>query len=310
MAQQDVRLGIDVGGTKIEGVALDGQGTVLAQMRVPTRQGAQSVVDDIVLVVDALRAQLETLKKYQINTITPSLGIGIPGQVDSVTGVILDAVNLSIGRLELANEVRSRTGLSIHVENDVNAAALGAACEGNVGLSAEETVALLNLGTGLAVGVVRDGRIDHGAHGAAGEIGHIAVEPHRFACVCGQHGCLETVASGGAVERLWPHRNPAMPDLIAASERGDGRARQVLDMVIAGICDAVCIVALTVDPSRIFIGGGMAKTGEPLLRLMQAELNRRAESSPFLASLDVTQSIRLAPLGMPLGAVGAALSAS
>ena len=310
MGQQNVRLGIDVGGTKIEGVALGPRCEILAQMRISTRRGPQCVVDDIVSVAESLCDRVGALKKYQTDIMFTSLGVGIPGRVDSEAGVVLDAVNLSVECLELADEVHSRTGLPVHVENDVNVAALGAVYADNAGLPAEGTVALINLGTGVAVGVVRHGRIDHGAHGVAGEIGHIAVESHGFACVCGQRGCLETVASGGAVDRLWPHGNPAMPDLIAAAERGDDHAEQVLDMVIGGICDVIDIVALTVDPSQMFIAGGMAKTGERLLRLIRTELDHRAQSSPFLASLAISQSVRLAPSHMSIGAVGAALSMS
>lgn len=300
-------VGVDVGGTKIEAALVVGDGDVAATARVPARRGEDKVVEDVVAIVrDVAGAR---------TTDVVAVGIGIPGQVDAATGRVANVVNLDIESLELAACVGARLGVPVHVENDVNAAALGAArmladVPGEGGGTAGP-VALLNFGTGLAAGLIVDGRLHHGYSGAAGEIGHIPIDPNRFDCPCGQRGCLETVCSGASVARLWPTLDgrPAMPDLIVQAAQGEPEACRVLGMVKHAIGDAIQIVAQSVDPRMIVLGGGMARTGEPLLRIIGDELRFRESGCPFLAGLRLKERLRLAPVNAPLGALGAALAA-
>ena len=171
------------------------------------------------------------------------------------------------------------------------------------------TIAFLNFGTGLAAGIVENGVLMHGYSGAAGEIGHIPVEPHRLKCPCGQYGCLETVCSGASVGRLWPNADPPMPDLIRRAKKREAKAVDVLDMVVRAIGDTIQILAQSVDPRLIILGGGMAKTGEPLIEVITAELRRRESQCRFLETLDLPARLRLAPVGQPVGAIGAAMAA-
>lgn len=290
-------IGIDVGGTKIEGVLADGSGEVLGSCRVPARPGGEHVVEDVVHVARELSE-------------TPlPVGIGIPGQVDSDAGVVRDIVNLDIVELNLADQVGAALGAPVHVENDVNAAALGAAalCGGQA--RPGQSIVFLNFGTGLAAGVVRDGRIDHGARGALGEIGHIPVDPNQLPCPCGQRGCLETVASGGAVARLWTtDGRPPMPDLIEHAQEGQAQAAHMLGIVTHAMGDVLQIVAQAYDPARILIGGGMAKTGQPLLDVIADELRRRETTCHFLETIDIPSRLALVPPEAPVGAIGAALA--
>lgn len=295
--QTGALIGIDVGGTKIEGVLTDAAGTVLATHRVPARSGEAQVIEDIVTVARAVSDR------------PLPVGIGIPGQVDSEHGVVRDIVNLGIVSLELAREVSSAFGAPVRVENDVNAAALGAAAVLGEEAQSEGNFIFLNFGTGLAAGIVHNGVLEHGASGAIGEIGHVPVDPNQLPCACGQHGCLETVASGGAVTRLWPQADPPMPDILRRADQGDAQAVRVRDMVIHAIGDTVQIVIQAYDPAVIAIGGGMAKTGQPLMDAIAAELNRRAAASHFLQTLDMPARLRLLPADEPVGAIGAALAA-
>jgi predicted NBD/HSP70 family sugar kinase len=318
------RIGIDVGGTKIEGslIAVSPATTpsVLASTRIPARSGEANVAADILSLVTLLRAEAAShTEKYG-----PLLGVGIgtPGKVDSSRGTVENIANLNVHHLDLSREIGSAAHLPVRVENDVNAAALGAAALLGTGggaassatpTSSPDVIAFLNLGTGLAAGILRDGILDAGFSGVVGEIGHVPVEPHRLACPCGQTGCLETMASGGAVSRMWPQDDPAMPAIIAkahdvTSPEHDA-ARDVLKNVVSAIADAIDILAVTIDPRLIIVGGGMAKTGQPLLDEIAAELNHRAASSPFIASLNLPARLHLAPSDQPTGAVGAALSA-
>lgn len=292
-------IGIDVGGTKIEGVLLDENGSVLDTCRLPARAGSGHVVDLVVRVARSLS-----------DTPLP-VGVGVPGQVDSVTGIVRDIVNLDIVEMQMAQEVGRRLGARVHVENDVNAAALGAASViGGQDVDGDDTIVFVNFGTGLAAGVVRNGLLEHGASGAIGEIGHIPVDPNQFPCPCGQRGCLETVASGRAVERLWPTASPPMPDLIACADEGDPHATRVLAMVMHAIGDALQIIAQAYDPRLIALGGGMSRTGQPLLDVINRELLRRSSQCHFLDTVDIPSRLRLVPPGIPVGAIGAALIVS
>ena len=212
-----LRIGIDVGGTKIAGVLLaeaadgDARPKLLAERSIQARPGAEQLVDDVVSVVEALTKDAPAAAGIA------TIGIGTPGMVDAATGAVENIANLDIVRVELGGEVARRTGVPTRVENDVNAAALGAAAmlPPTDGAGDKDTVVFLNLGTGLAVGVIRGGELDHGYSNNVGEIGHVPVEPHRWPCACGQRGCLETAASGGAATRLWPQDDPPMPAIIA-----------------------------------------------------------------------------------------------
>lgn len=297
MTDKTNRIGIDIGGTKIEGVLVNDAGTVLSSCKAPSRPGEEQVVEDICKMVSAL------------TTDSVPVGIGIPGQVNYLTGQVNNVVNLAIKQLDLAERVSSRTKSPVHVENDVNAAALGAASIVASELSEGSTVAFVNLGTGLAAGLVVSGAIEHGASGTLGEIGHLPVDPNGFQCPCGQRGCLETVASGGAVSKLWPSQNPPMPELIDKAAHGDHLAREIRGKVVHAIADTVQITMQAYDPSLVIIGGGMARTGQPLLDAIIAELDRRAADSPFVASLDMPGRLCLAPVNQPIGAIGAALAA-
>lgn len=296
-----LRIGVDVGGTKIEAALIDQSNRVLGTARIPARHGNDAVIEDIVKVSGQVCD--DDFSKVS------AIGIGTPGQVNHVSGHVDNIVNLDVTSLDMGPLVAARTGVPTRVENDVNAAALGAAAVLGGASVLPGTVAFLNFGTGLAAGIVQDGVLLHGASGAAGEVGHIPVEPHRLKCPCGQYGCLETVCSGASVARLWPSANPAMPDLIRRAKKREAQAVDVLDMVVRAIGDTIQIVAQSVDPAVIILGGGMAKTGEPLVEVITAELRRREKTCPFLTSLDLPARLRLAPLDQPVGAIGAAVAA-
>ncbi|AHJ24683.1 Sugar kinase, ROK family [Bifidobacterium breve S27] len=159
-----VRIGIDVGGTKIAGVLLaeaadgDARPKLLAERSIPARPGAEQLVDDVVSVVGRLTKDAPAAAGIA------TIGIGTPGMVDAATGAVENIANLDIVRVELGGEVARRTGVPTRVENDVNAAALGAAAmlPPTDGAGDKGTVVFLNLGTGLAAGVIRGGELDLG----------------------------------------------------------------------------------------------------------------------------------------------------
>jgi predicted NBD/HSP70 family sugar kinase len=296
-----VRLGLDIGGTKIDAVALADDDTVLARTRVPTGFGPDEVLANARTAAERVVEAAGGVPAAGF----PTVGIGIPGIVDAQLGIVRHAVNLGLEQLALGPGLSAALDASVTVENDVNAAALGA--YHLLGLT--RSAAYLNLGTGLAAGFVLDGRLFRGARGTAGEIGHIPIDPLGEQCACGQRGCLETIASGGWVARKWGG-DAALPvlELFDRADAGDARAVALRDELIAGAAAAVRILVLTVDVEVVVIGGGISNLGARLLDRIAAALDAQAEVSEFLASLELSSRVRLVPLDQPVAAVGAALA--
>lgn len=309
----DVHIGIDIGGTKTDAVVIDDRGAMLQQLRLATGYGPDAVLQTAVDAVTRI-AELAGIRVED----AASIGIGVPGRVDSAAGRVAHAVNLGVDGLELGAELSARLGTPVRVENDVNAAALGAyhlleaegwpaGSDANWSPGHERSMAYLNLGTGLAAGIVVAGRLWRGSRGTAGEIGHIPVDPAGPLCPCGQRGCLELMASGSAIARQWPteHPQPAQ-QLFAAAEAGEPLAIEVRRKLLENIASAVRVLVLTVDVDVVVIGGGIASLGADLLDGVRAVLVHRAQESPFLASLELADRVRLMPTGFPSAAVGAA----
>jgi len=298
-----VKIGLDIGGTKTAAVLLDDSGVVTHELVLPTGYGpddvmatAQRAVDQLVSLAGITPAALE------------SIGVGIPGVVDPATGMVSHAVNLGLHGFDLGRELANRTGTRVEVENDVNAAALGAFHV--LADPAVSSMAYLNLGTGLAAGLVLDGTLWRGSRGTAGEIGHIPVDPTGPVCACGQRGCLELSASGSAVAREWPSDHPRpLEALFEAAAAGNQRAIEVQAHLVENIAAAVRVLVLTVDVDAVVIGGGMSALGDPLIAAVRGVLQEWAATSPFLDSLQLSSRVRLAPSLFPAAAVGAALVA-
>ncbi len=295
-----MRVGVDIGGTKTDAVAIDETGAILHQLRVSTGFGEASVLETTAAVVTALANEL----RVPVDAFG-SVGVGVPGAVDSASGRVSHAVNLGVNELALGTRLATLLGVPVRVENDVNAAAVGAFHL--LALPPEASMAYLNLGTGLAAGLVLDGRLWRGARGTAGEIGHIPVDPNGPLCQCGQHGCLEMIASGSAVSRQWPSEAASpVHALFDAADRGEALAVDVRQRFLASVASAVRMLVLSIDVETVVIGGGISSLGQPLLAGIRAELDGWSKASPFLASLRLSERVQLVPLGSPVSAVGAA----
>lgn len=302
-----MRLGLDIGGTKTSAVVLNDDGSLAVQRTVPSGYGST----DVLRVATSLAQTAATEAGQRLDFI----GACMPGLVDPVTGVVRHAVNLGITFLDLAGELESVFGQPVTVENDVKAAAIGAhrmvsARAGQPTLTASamtshETLAYLNLGTGLAAAIVLDGRILRGPEGMLGEIGHLPVGG-TSTCPCGQTGCLETIASGSALARMWAHGANIGHDPFRAAMKGDAVAGMAAAELCRGASLAVQILALAAGAARIVIGGGLASLGRPLESGIRAELGRQALTSDFVASLGLADRFELLPSHIPIAALGAA----
>jgi glucokinase len=294
-----VRLGVDIGGTKTDAVAIDDEGTMTQRIRLTTGFGSQAVVETAVSAITRI-AELSGLDA----TVFESIGIGIPGMVDSDSGHVRHAVNLGFDGLGLGVELAARLGVGVRIENDVKAAAVGAYHL----LGLKSSMAYLNLGTGLAAGLVINGELWRGSRGTAGEIGHIPVDPLGELCPCGQRGCLETVASGSGINRQWQSDDPyPVRALFEAAANGDPRAIDIKAKLAHGVASAVRVLVLTADVESVVIGGGLSHLGDLLLGDVNDVLASWARTSTFVASLELPSRVQLVPDGFPAAAVGAAL---
>jgi len=299
LAGRPIRVGLDVGGTKIDAVAVGSDGEIIARVRRPTGWGDDAVVSSIVEVVRELAVD-GGFASSDVGTV----GVGIPGVVDSDAGRVLHAVNLGVESLDLADRVSTLLGVPVRVENDVKAAALGAAALRGVSGS----MAYLNLGTGVAAGIVVDGEIWRGSRGTAGEVGHLSVDPNGRLCGCGQRGCIETFCGGGALARAW-NRPGSLPvrDILDAAESGDERAAALRADLFHGGAAAVRALVLSADVERVIIGGGLTALGDRLYDGIRASLHAGAAASAFMRSLHLDERIELLPAGSPAAAFGAAV---
>ncbi|RPF22409.1 ROK family protein [Myceligenerans xiligouense] len=318
-------VGLDIGGTKILGALLDADGALVATTRLTTELGPDGVVRSAARavrdVVDAAGLRLAAVD---------GVGLGIPGIVDARAGTVKHAVNLGVSdELPLAERLSGALGgIPVVVENDLNVAAVGAAhvleregapvpddgpgaapAPGVPAPAHHEDLAFLALGTGVASGLVMDGRLRRGVTGAAGEIGHVPVDPAGPECSCGQRGCIETFVSGTALATAWPsrHGKPSPAELFEAAEAGDAAAIVVRKRFADAVASAVRLLVLTVDVRYVVLGGGVAQLGRPLLDVVRDSLREQAEVSPFLASLGLPARVTLAPSDVPVAAVGAAV---
>jgi predicted NBD/HSP70 family sugar kinase len=295
----DVRVGLDIGATKILGAVVAPDGAILAQFREPTVPGANGVLATATRVLDRLAAEFD-------GVLPSHVGIGFPGLVDRDRGAVSHAVNLGLGDdwLPLAERLAERTGAAVMVENDVRAATWGAHI-----LSGADDLGYLSIGTGLAAGFVLGGVLRRGAAGASGEIGHVPVDPDGALCSCGQRGCLELTAAASALTAAWPTAGEISPAaaVFAAASSGDPRAVAVRDQFASRVADAIRMLGLSVDPAVIVLGGGVTDLGEPLLTVVTAALRAQAVTSPFLAAINLAARVRLLPAGVPAAAIGAAM---
>jgi len=299
-------VGVDVGGTKVLAALLAADGAVAGTHRVPTVPGPDGLVAAVRTCVRTLTADhglpLDALS---------GVGVGVPGVVDPATGSVEHAVNVGVERpFRLADAVADALGdgVPVRVENDLNAAVLGAAHTVDA-VPSPRDLAFLALGTGVAAGLLLDGTLRRGARRAAGEVGHLTLVPDGLPCGCGQRGCVEQYASGSALQAAWPSPDgrPAPLVLFAAAAAGDARAVAVRDRFAWAVAGAVRILVLTCDVDHVVLGGGVSGVGDPLLEAVRAELARETAGSPFLASLRLAERVHLAPRDVPVGAVGAAL---
>jgi glucokinase len=285
---------VDVGGTKVAVGVADAQGRLLAQDRFPTRpeRGPDAVIAEI---ADRLRA---------LGHPFTTVGVGCVGPLDLDEGLILSPPNFpGWDRVPLRRALEARLGLPVVIDNDANAAAL-AEYKLGAGQGAKILV-YATVSTGIGGGILVDGKLVHGVGGGAGEFGHQTLVPDGPRCGCGNHGCLEALASGPAIVAAARKAGFERPDMHAghvaeAAAAGDPIAGKVWEDAVEVLAIGLGNVITTLAPDRVVIGGGVAQAGDLLLRPLREALARRVRMVP-MDRVDV----RLAAHGADAGIFGA-----
>ncbi|CEF50296.1 MULTISPECIES: ROK family glucokinase [Lactococcus] len=309
-------IGIDLGGTSIKFGILTLEGEVQDKWAIPTNilSDGKHIVPDIIESINH-RLNLYNLDKSDFI----GIGMGTPGTVDIEAATVRGAFNLNwADTQEVGAPISEGVGLPFILDNDANVAALG---ERWVGAGENQPdVVFITLGTGVGGGIVAAGNLIHGVVGAAGEIGHIVVEPHDgFACTCGNHGCLETVTSATGVVRLARKfaeeyegssqikasidngDEVTSKDIFIAAEAGDAFALSVVDKFAYYLGFACANLGSTLNPAAIVIGGGVSAAGE----FLRSKVETYFQKYSFSTVRDSTK-IKLAELGNDAGIIGAA----
>lgn len=275
--------GIDIGGTFIKGTIVDGDGNIIVSTKVPTERdgGAEKVFSNVI----ALTATLLDMAKMKREDIT-AIGIGVPGMVDSESGVVSSATKLGWKNFDITKRIKEAIGLPARVANDANAAALG---ELKFGFKDKyKNMVLLTLGTGVGGGIIIDGKLYDGNKGAGAEIGHSVIEFGGERCNCGRRGCLEAYCSASAIIRdtkraMEAHRDSKMWE-IGSLDKVDGKtafdfaetdayAKEVVDGFITRLATGVTNMANIFRPEAVILGGGVCAQGKELTDPIQKIVN-------------------------------------
>lgn len=278
-------IGLDVGGTKIEAMAVDEDLRVHTHRTLPT--GASNHAAAANSILDAVRTVLAAVDGNAENVL--AIGLGVPGQIRN--GVVELAVNLKMKSFPLGELLYSKFGIPVVLENDVRTAALGA-FQYIVQREPINSLAYLSIGTGIAAGVILDGKLYQGSNGMAGEIGHFMIDPDGPLCNCGAYGCLEAVAAGPAytaqAKRLLQTGQPSLlrdfdsltaENIYQAAQKDDPLARRIIQKKSGYLSRAIQLLIMTYDVEKVVLGGGVSHDGDLFLKPILAEMaGLRAQS--------------------------------
>ena len=301
--------GVDLGGTTVKMGVFTVEGSLLSDWEIPTikEEDGKYILDDI---AESIQKKIEE-DAIDVNEIV-GVGIGVPGPVTS-TGIVKGCVNLGWGDVPVEEILKDKTGFPAKAGNDANVAALGELWQG--GGKGYENLVMVTLGTGVGGGIVLDGQIVTGSHGAAGELGHMpVVYDETETCGCGKKGCLEQVASATGIVKetkkllnatktdstLRNIENFTAKDVFDAAKAGDEIALQSVDKLGEYLGIAFAHIACVVDPDVFIIGGGVSKAGDFLINA----INKYYVEKAFHQCRKTP--IKLATLGNSAGIYGAA----
>ena len=308
-------IGIDLGGTNTAAALVDDEGKITERVSIPTdiRGGATGVINGLLAACGDLLCV--TGEKPR------SVGIGIPGTINSETGEVVFTPNLPLAGVNIKNKIREKYDFPVYIGNDANCAALGESVAG--GMKGARNAVLITLGTGLGGGLISNGRLHTGLSGAAGELGHMVIIAGGRKCGCGRSGCWETYSSATGLyrtarefmekhsdSRLWElcGGNPDRVDgrmVFGAFRDGDRAACLIVERYIEHLAVGMVSVINILDPDIFCIGGGISGAWDCLHDPLQATVN--AEKCGFFSPSAPQTQIVKATLGNDAGIIGAAM---
>ena len=300
--------GVDLGGTTVKIAYFNENGDMLTKWEIPTvtADGGKQILPDIAA---AIAGYLEE-NKIERDTII-GIGIGVPGPVFP-DGTVNKCINLGWGVFNIQKELESLTGFPVKAGNDATVAAMGECWKG--GGQGCKNMVFATLGTGVGGGIVVDGKVIHGVHGAGGEIGHLVLNRNETEqCGCGKYGCVEQYCSATGIVRLAKKHlaateafcslrtleNMTCKDIFDAGAAGDQVALEILEQFYSYMGEFLADLCCITDPEVIVLGGGVSRAGQPLLE----GAKRYYQKYVFHAARDT--QIKLATLGNDAGAYGA-----
>ena len=309
-------IGIDIGGTKVAGGLVDGDGNITHRARrdTPHRSKSPSVVEDTIVEVVA-----ELMQIVGSGTVA-AVGIGAAGFVAADRATVVFAPHLSWRHEPLQEALHKRIAMPIFVDNDANAAAWA---EWKFGAAQGEThLMMITLGTGIGGGILINGEVQRGRFGIAGEFGHMQIVPGGHRCECGNRGCWEQYASGNALVRearsLFSANSPIASDLFdraegvpgnltgplitQAARDGDPTARELLAEIGNWLGLGIANLAAVFDPGMFVIGGGMSAAGDLLLASAREAFKRQLTGRGYRPEARIVAAV----LGNEAGLIGAA----
>ena len=265
-----MRIGVDLGGTKIEAIALAPDGNILTRRRIETpRAGYDAVLAAISALVDAVEAETGAR--------APRIGVGTPGSLSPADGRMRNSNSTALNGRQLDADLAQATGREIRLENDANCFALAEAVAGAG--QGFDTVFGVILGTGVGGGIVTAGRVQGGANRIGGEWGHNPLPigaPDELpgpACYCGRAGCVETWCSGPGMAADHSRTTGAALDpaeIAVRAGRGDTVCQATLDRHLDRLARALSVVVNILDPDAIVLGGGLSNLEHLCRRLPEA----------------------------------------
>ena len=300
--------GVDIGGTTVKMGLFEETGKILDKWEIVTRieDEGKAILPDIAASI-LEKTQAHGLEKSEIL----GIGAGVPAPV-TAEGVVNGSANLGWNYKEVKRELEELTGMDALIGNDANVAALGEMWKG--GGAGQKNLVMITLGTGVGGGVIVNGKVITGEHGAGGEVGHICVNyDETDVCGCGNRGCLEQYASATGIVRLAKKRlaeetrdtvlkkeSVTAKDVFDAVKAGDEVAVSVAEEFGRYLASGLINLAVIADPAVFVIGGGVSKAGEVLIPFIQKPYREKA----FFSNREI--EFKLATLGNDAGICGAA----
>lgn len=306
--------GVDIGGTAVKVGLFDCRGTLVEHWQIPTRlkEHGRLILPDVAVAAEGC-LDMHDLSWRDVSEI----GIAVPGPVLD-EGFVPLAVNLGWRDIDVRGEMRKRSGIwNVCVENDAKAAAFGEYRMG--GWEQYKSAVMVTLGTAIGGAVILDGKVVHGAFGAAGELSHVQVNPEETdPCACGKFGHLQQYVSTEAILKDIRRKldDPAcgsclrgcetlsVKDVFDAAKAGDEAALDTVRRTVRMLARMLAAVSCVVDPELYLIGGGISKAGDFLLNMIRAEFKALALTTSENARIEAAR------MGNDAGIYGAMLLAA